>query len=77
MTLKEKIQDLINEYDMTHSRLLSESSDGNFYSLGIDEDGCPNSMGNYDDVYSDGFDNGTYQGEAEIIEKLKEILKYE
>jgi hypothetical protein len=45
-----------------------------FYGISIDEDGIPYSHGNYDDCYSDGFENGCRQGELaalrDILEKI-------
>ena len=45
-----------------------------FYELGLDRDGMPNSFGNADDVYSDGFSNGEYAGRYDLAKELFKLL---
>lgn len=45
-----------------------------FYDVSIDRDGMPYSHGNSNDVYDDGYHNGTQNGEYELAEKILRIL---
>ena len=45
-----------------------------FYDVSMDKDGMPYSHGNSNDVYDDGYHNGTQNGEYELAEKIYRIL---
>jgi len=45
-----------------------------FYEVSLDRDGMPYSHGNSNDVYDDGYHNGTQNGEYELAEKIYRIL---
>lgn len=45
-----------------------------FYDVSIDRDGMPYSHGNSNDVYDNGYRNGTRNGEYELAEKILRIL---
>lgn len=78
MNLREEIEKLVvqkeKELDGVLEELREENPDASFYELYCGDDG-PYSFGNYDDVYSDGFTAGTYSGQDDIIQLLKELLK--
>jgi hypothetical protein len=48
-----------------------------FYEVSLDRDGMPYSHGNSNDVYDDGYHNGTQNGEYELAEKILRILNGE
>jgi hypothetical protein len=45
-----------------------------FYEVSIDSDGVPYSSGNSNDVYDDGYNNGTQNGEYDLAKKIYRIL---
>jgi hypothetical protein len=45
-----------------------------FYEASINSDGVPYSSGNSNDVYDDGYHNGTTSGEYELAKKILRIL---
>lgn len=45
-----------------------------FASLGLDADGIPYSMGNYDDVYEDGMQNGNREGEYDLAKRILAVI---
>lgn len=45
-----------------------------FYEVSLDRDGMPYSHGNSNDVYDDGYQNGTQNGEYELAKKIYRIL---
>jgi hypothetical protein len=45
-----------------------------FYEVSLDRDGMPYSHGNSNDVYDDGYHNGTQNGEYELADKIYRIL---
>lgn len=51
-----------------------EDTEATFYNMGLDNDGMPYSFGNADDVYSDGFQYGSREGEYELAKKILRIL---
>lgn len=51
-----------------------ENEFSSFYDMGIDKYGAPNSEGNYNDTYSDGFDNGEMQGKYNLAHKILKLL---
>ncbi len=81
MNLKEKLENLIKDHRSKLKEVLAEkqeeNSDASFYDLYLDEDGIPYSFGNADDVYSDGFNAGTYQGMNDMLDIVEELLKEE
>lgn len=69
----EKLEKFINH----GKEKLEEAEKEDFYSLGLDTDGMPYSFGNADDVYSDGYDAGTYAGKSHLAKIILDILKGE
>lgn len=78
MDLKERLQNLVDKYKQRLAGVmeekLEENPDASFYDLYTDEDGMPYSFGNADDVYSDGFQAGTYRGIQDMLIELKVLL---
>lgn len=46
----------------------------NFYDLGLDEFGMPNSYGNADDIYSDAYSNGMLEGQYVLAKQLLQLI---
>lgn len=70
------VQEIISKRDamLKETREENENEEVSFYDLGLDEDGCPYSFGNADDVYSDGFQYGEMAGEYYLAHKINDIL---
>lgn len=71
--IKEFESDLESEKE---DRGVTDESFG-YYECGLASDGIPNSHGNSDDVYSDGFHWGSMVGEEdgylEVLKKIREL----
>ena len=78
MELKERLQNLVDKHERGLASVmeekLEENPDASFHDLYTDEDGMPYSFGNADDVYSDGFSAGIYQGIQDVLIELKVLL---
>ena len=73
--LNQKIKESDDNLDIElEERGLSKDT-GTYSDLGLDEDGIPNSHGNSDDVYNDGFNYGHYQGYYDCLVELKTYLE--
>lgn len=70
----EEIKKLLNDMIDAYDKELDEEEASSFYDLGIGSDGVPNSYGNFDDCYSDGFDIGEKSGEYWLAQKILSIL---
>ncbi len=75
------IYDLVNKViadgDAVLKRLEEKRPDEDsltFYEVSLDSDGMPYSHGNSNDVYDDGYHNGTQNGEYELANKIYRIL---
>lgn len=69
--LEEEIKKL--EQDLVECSTEREREITSFYDVSIDEDGVPYNMGNYNDVYDDGYSNGEQQGR---LDALKIVLDH-
>lgn len=74
MTLLETLEKLIAEEEATGKTYLIKSKSVDYYSSGLNEDGVPYNIGNYDDVYGDGFNAGDACGRFEFAHKLATVI---
>jgi hypothetical protein len=81
MSLKEKLEQLVEAYEaevaeFAAERELSEeeSLEVTAYDFGLDADGVPNSLGNADDIYNDGYNNGQDDGEYGLAVLILQMI---
>lgn len=66
-------QNTLNMYLEDNSPTEEEST--GFYEIGLDSDGIPNQIGNSNDVYDDGFHNGSKDGYLDALLSFKDYIE--
>lgn len=70
LTKKQRLLDVLDDRHEENLEIDPDADYPSFHNLGLDKDGMPYSFGNADDVYNDGFHNGSYDGEMDLINQL-------
>lgn len=76
--LTKKLERIEGNFKVECEEVGIDPNESCYYSLRVDEDGCPHAYGNSESIYSDGYDMGQQDGEWNSLKDLLTwVLSYE